>query len=134
MAQPVRLTLLLAVVFSLALLAFGLFYPAYSRVVQTPGSETVTGSATIVEVNGPAVLVTLSVPLVVTALVAWCLMRSGQAARIVAWVLVLLLFAFAVLGLASIGLLILPIAVTLAVATGWPRPDEAGSPDVPDQA
>ncbi|MFV0252275.1 MAG: hypothetical protein ACK5H2_02955 [Beutenbergiaceae bacterium] len=120
LAAPVRLALLLAAVLSIGLVAFGLFYPAYGRHVQTSDGTEFETSATIVEVNGPGVLVTLSVPLLATALVTILLAVVKQHwRRTAAWVVVGLLLAFALLGIATIGMLVLPIGLALAFATAW---------------
>lgn len=114
-------SLLLAAVLSLAVLAFAVFYPAYSGVEGTSDGTGVGTSQTMVEQNGWGVLIPFSIPLAATILVWACLTTSPRGwGRRIAWVLVGLLFVFAVLGMATIGVLFVPIAVALAFAAAWP--------------
>jgi hypothetical protein len=73
-------------------------------------SETRTSSETLVESEGPSVLVTLAVP-VVPAVVALTV-RRRTATKVAAWLTGL----FCLVGAMSIGLFYVPAAVTLGLA------------------
>lgn len=83
-------------------------------------SEVVRYSASVVEVNGVGVLVPLLIPVAVTGLalmmvLAW---KEGSIRRtILLWILTAALLGFCVLGLLSVGLMYVPAAVTLAIAS-----------------
>lgn len=120
-----RIALIAAAAWSLLLLVAAFTFPAYgtfssSASVDENGSlatgAEITGTATLVGVNGLYAALLVGIPLVVTAVVAVLLRVGVRPARIAAWVLVGLLGAFTVLGLMSIGLFILPVTVALVVA------------------
>jgi D-alanyl-lipoteichoic acid acyltransferase DltB (MBOAT superfamily) len=120
-------------VWSAALLAFA-FVPTYATVWSGPHGSTIRSTRSLVSVNGHFVLVVLAVPLVISVLVGLALLfsrhRVGLAA---AWSLTLLLAAFNLLALLSIGLLVVPATAALVAAcalsgTERMRP-EAGLPD-----
>lgn len=98
----------LAFVWSVGLLAAALFAPAY-------------GSTTLVEENGSGVLLVVAFPAVISAAVWLALWRrctrGGPVSGAVAWTCVSILVVFCLLGLASIGLFVIPVAVLLACAT-----------------
>lgn len=110
-----------------ALVVLAFTYPAYEG-LHVEGGVTTGSTATLVEINGPGVIIPVLVPLVATALVAVALTRGPQrAGRLVAWALVALLLCFAVIAMFSIGLYVLPVVVALAIATAWPRADQQRS-------
>jgi hypothetical protein len=85
------------------------------------GSVTsTTRTATLLEVNGPGVLVVVSIPLtavaVVSVLLLWRRRRRRNGAGPLAWTIVGLLGVLAFLGMLSIGIFILPAAALLALA------------------
>jgi hypothetical protein len=117
--------LVLAAVWSIALMALALVAPVYSgetgsATMAEDGTVTTSATsstATMVQVNGAYVLVLLAIPLVITGLVALLLRFRGRPAALIgAWVLTGLLGAFCVLGLMSIGLFIVPVVLGLVVA------------------
>ena len=124
--------LVLAAVWSVALIVLALVAPAYqtgsdSATMAPDGTTTITtgttGTATMVQVNGIWVVLLLCIPLAVTGLVALLLRFADRTeARIGAWALTLLLCGFCVLGLMSVGLFIAPIAAALVVACVAVRP------------
>jgi hypothetical protein len=113
-----------AFAWALALVAAALLAPVYTGA--GPGGTT---SSTLVQENGPRVLLVMVVPAVLSA-IAWaalhrrCSKGSRRAARL-AWAIVSALAAIAVLGVASIGLFVLPVAILLAAAVVI-TPDGAG--------
>ena len=98
----------LALVWSIGLLAAALFAPAY-------------GSTTLVQENGSGVLLVVAFPAVISAAVWLALWRrctrGGAVSGVVAWTCVSLLGVFCLIALASIGLFVIPVAVLLACAT-----------------
>jgi hypothetical protein len=97
----------LAGVWSIGLFVAALLAPVY-------------GSATLVEENGSRVLLVMAVPAVISAAVWLALWRKctrgGSVSGVVAWTSVSLLSVFCLLALASIGMLVIPVAVLLAWA------------------
>jgi hypothetical protein len=98
---------LLAFVWSAGLFIAALTVPEY-------------GSATLVDENGSGVLVVMAVPAVIS-LAVWLALwlkctRGGTVSGIVAWTCVSLLAMFCVVGLASIGMFVIPVALLLAGA------------------
>jgi hypothetical protein len=80
----------------------------------------VYGSETLVDENGRGVLLVIAVPAFITALV-WIALwrkcsRGGRVSEYFAWTCISGLGGFCVLGLASIGLLVVPVALLLARA------------------
>ena len=122
MARRAQVALALAAVWGAVLLAAAVTVPVYA--VESGGAApdgellTSSGSATLVEVNGPGVLLVAAAPLVATVLVAALLSAQPRrrTARVAAWAPVGLLAGLAVLGLATVGVFLLPVVVALAVA------------------
>ena len=122
MARRARAALTLAAVWGAGLLVAAVTVPVYA--VESGGTArgggllTSSGSATLVEVNGPGVLIVAAAPLLATVLVAVLLSAQTRrrAARVAAWAPVGLLAGLAVLGLATVGVFLLPVVVALAVA------------------
>lgn len=117
-------TAALALLAALAASAYWTFAPAYESYVTTggvgitaPGGLSGGAAAsreTLLEVQGPGVLVILAVPVVISALPL--LVRSPGARAGVGWLSAFLVTAFALLGGFSIGLLYLPAAAVLWAA------------------
>ncbi len=114
-----------ALLASLALIGLALLAPAYTTSEtsssSSDGTRTVREySQTLVAAEGASVLIVLAIPLVVSLAVSAALWLGR---RRTAWVLTGALGCFAVLGLASIGLFVLPavLALALACGTGQPR-------------
>ncbi|MFL5909137.1 MAG: hypothetical protein ACJ768_00985 [Gaiellaceae bacterium] len=109
-----------AFAWSLVLVAAALVVPVYSGTTQSGSGPRISTSATLVDVNGTQALLVIAVPALLTAIAGIALHRrctrgSRQATRL-AWVAVYVLAAFGILGAASIGLFVLPVAVLLAAA------------------
>ena len=84
---------------------------------------TYSGGATLVQVNGTGVLVTLSVPVVVAALpLPW----RGSRWQVVSIVSTVLLWVFCLIGILTIGVALVPAAICAlvgaAMPVGPPRP------------
>lgn len=128
--RPTRVLLWIGAAWSAALVVAALLVPAYTTGATSSPGPLGTGSpkgppalsttATLVQVNGIKVLALVGLPLVVVALVAWALGRRrarGQAgAGPVAWTLTVLVGLFALAGMLTIGIFVLPVAVLLVVA------------------
>ena len=83
------------------------------------GGEVVSVSASMIEINGPGVLIPLLVPVALTAIgLLNVLTWDGRNSRssILLWVSVVLLIVFCVLAMFSIGMFYLPAALTLLVS------------------
>lgn len=102
------------------------FVPVYQGVSVTasmpggPAGETTKHTRTLVEVNGLWVLTLLLVPILLSgvALLAIVLTDAGQARRrALLWTPTLALLVFCVVGVFSIGLFYVPVALALLVAT-----------------
>ena len=105
-----------ASLWGLALLTGAWLLPVYSS------------GSTLIEVNGPGVLVPVGVPALVAVLVGLALhrkcARGSRSSGYVAGVLVGLLVAFCVVSMFSIGVFVLPVAMLLTIAaTLTPSPD-----------
>jgi|HubBroStandDraft_6_1064221.scaffolds.fasta_scaffold73106_3 hypothetical protein len=106
-----------AFVWSAALVGAVFVLPFYgSSSVSSTGAHS-SPSLTLIQVNGPGVLVPMGIPLIIVALV-WAALhrkcsRGGRAARYVAWTLVGMLAAGCLVAIASVGLLIAPVAALL---------------------
>jgi hypothetical protein len=117
----VRIALVAAALWSVALVVGALTLPVYSGDVAGTGSTGATfgGStgATLVEVNGWWGLVLASVPLAASVLVAALLLGpGGRAAQVAAAVVVALLGGLTVLSLLTVGLFLAPAVVALGLA------------------
>lgn len=105
-----------AFVWSVGLLAAALFAPVY-------------GSATLVDENGPRALLVAMVPALISVVV-WVALwrmctRGGRLSGYIAWTFVSVLGAFCLLGLASIGLFVAPVAGLLCWAASLAPPGPA---------
>lgn len=127
MRPSARLAAAFAALWSLGLFVGALTVPAYSgSSAGTTSADEPTGSttsSTLVEVNGPGVLVALAIPFISTVVVAALLLLQHRVAAPVlpwlvatAWLAVAACGALALLGLLSIGIFVLPVAVALAVS------------------
>ena len=100
--------------------AFFLFVPAYSGTEITLGG-TVQKTATLVEMNGPWVVLLLLTPISLScmATVGVIMTRFSRRRRLIMmWVGTSLLLSFCLIGLASIGLVYLPSLLVLVLAVG----------------
>jgi hypothetical protein len=109
-----------AVVWSALLVVGALVLPAYGTSSQSATLEgtvntepVMTGTDTLVGVNGQGVLLVVGIPLIVTMLVAAALAFRR---RRIGWVLTAILGLFTLLAMLSIGIFILPTTLALVVA------------------
>lgn len=124
LACPIALGL--AAVAGVALFVAALVAPAYRResVQSTPGAApvVVSTSSTLVEQNGAWVLALVAIPAVAVVVVAGSIHLRRRADRAaagaIAWVAVGVLWLLALLGAATIGIFVMPIALLLTVASG----------------
>jgi hypothetical protein len=104
---------------ALAVLPVAFLAPAYGG-ESSSSTGTIATTNTLVGVNGLWVIWLLCIP-VFLALTAWtglhlrCSRGSGWGTRI-AWSSVVLLWAFALIGIASVGFFLIPTALLLVVA------------------
>ena len=100
--------------------AFFLFGPAYRGAEITPDG-TLQKTATLVEMNGPWVVLLLLTPISLScmATVGVIMTRFSRRRRLIMmWVGTGLLLSFCLIGLASIGLVYLPSLLVLVLAAG----------------
>lgn len=111
------IALLGAAMWGLGLVVAGFLVPAYQSTEMSSSGELTQSTETLVGMNGPGVVVVLSVPFLATLLVAAALLaRSRRAALPFAWGLTALLALFNLLGMLTIGIFILPVTAALVVA------------------
>ena len=109
-----------AVTWSTALVGGAFTLPVYSSSATSSTGARVFGTLTLVAVNGLGVLVPVGIPLLISALVSFALhrkcSRGGPFAGRLAWMLVAVLALGCVVAAASIGLLVVPVALLLGLA------------------
>lgn len=107
-----------AFVWALGLILAALLVPVYSQAESTSSGLTLT-TVTLVQENGPSVLIPVAVPALICTVVGLALrrkcLRGGRRSGTVAWVGVGLLAVFALLSGLSIGIFVVPVALLL----GW---------------
>jgi hypothetical protein len=115
----VRLTAA-ALVWSAGLLIAAVVLPVYGDRTTTSSQGITLTSATLVQVNGARALIIVAIPLVASLGAALALYRrwvTGAAwSGPVAWTMIAVLAAEALLGILSIGVFVLPVVILLAVA------------------
>lgn len=117
-----RIALVLALVWSALLVLAGFTLPLYgfssssATLDGSSGTDEITGTATLVQVNGWTAVLVLAIPLAVVLVVGGLLVVGGRGPRVVAWAITALLGVFTVLALLSVGLFIVPVVVALVVA------------------
>lgn len=109
-----------AIAWSVALLVGAATLPFYSGSqvsLGCPGCPEVYSeqTRTLLEVNGPRVLLVVGVPLAMSLLVAITLW-TGRPSVAGAWVLIALLWFFSLLAIVSIGMFVAPAALLLTLA------------------
>ena len=120
------MALVIAAVWGVAVVVVGFLVPMYASVTESSSGEQTQGTGTLVGVNGPGAVVVLGLPLLVTLAVGSALWQGARRGAVaVAWTLAALLAAFTVLSMASIGMLVVPIAAALLVACAVHRPRSA---------
>lgn len=110
--------LAVALGWSVALIVVVVVVPVYTW-QESSSTNVVTGdSATLVEVNGTGVLLTVAVPLVLSAAVVGALWLRGnrRGGGPLAWVCAGLCVAFTLVAMLSIGPLVVPVAGCLLYA------------------
>ena len=94
--------------------------PVYSSSATSSTGAHVSRSLTLIAVNGLGVLVPIGIPLLISALVWFALhckcSRGGRFAGYLAWMLVVVLALGCVVAAASIGVLVVPVALLLGLA------------------
>jgi hypothetical protein len=109
-----------AFVWSAALVAAAFVLPLYGSSSTSSTRVHSSASLTLVQVNGPGVLIPMGVPLIIVALV-WATLhrkcsRGGRVPGYAAWTFVGMLGAGCLVAIASVGLLIAPVAALLCCA------------------
>lgn len=115
-----------ALAWSLALIPVAFLAPVYSGERSNSTAPSIHTSATLVDVNGAWVLVPVAVPALL-ALVVWVALsrrEHSRAARLIAIATVVVLGAFNLLAMLSIGIFIVPATVLAAWAV-WGSPTAA---------
>jgi hypothetical protein len=117
--------LAVATAWGVGLILAALLVPAYSSTTTTSSGHFVSSSASLVQQNGPRVLLPVSAPLVAVGIVGALLVHRRRAALpgagIASWVVVAVLGVVSVLGILTIGPFILPVtALLLAVCSRSP--------------
>lgn len=112
------MALAVAVVWSAALIIAATRAPVYRSTTETSSGTVTHDSATLVEENGPAVLLPIGVPLLVSVIVGYALWRreASRGAGPVAWTFTGLLAGFNLVAMLSIGPFLVPVTASLAVA------------------
>ena len=112
------MALAVALIWSAGLVVAAAVAPAYQSMTETSSGTVTQGSATLVDENGPEVLLPVGAPLLVTVIVGYALWRreASRGAGPIAWTFTGLLAGFNVVAMLSIGLLMVPVTASLAVA------------------
>jgi hypothetical protein len=109
-----------AFLWSAALVGAAFLLPLYGSSSTSSTGAHSSSSLTLVQVNGLGVLIPVGVPLIIVALV-WAALhrkcsRGGRVAGYAAWTFVGMLAAGCLVAIASVGLLIAPVAALLCCA------------------
>jgi uncharacterized membrane protein YhaH (DUF805 family) len=109
-----------AFVWSAALVGAAFVLPLYGGSSTSSTGVHPSASLTLVQINGPRVLIPMGLPLIIVAL-AWAALhrkcsRGGRVPGYVAWTFVGVLAAGCLAGIASVGWLIVPVAGLLSCA------------------
>jgi hypothetical protein len=125
---PLFLTLAIAWSSALIVLALVLHQPTSTSgdvgSYEPVGTRLIT-SMTLVQENGPKVLIPVGLPLVLSLCVAMLMLshyRRRPLANAGVWVCAGLLLALSLLGILSVGLFILPVAVFVVLAAAYASP------------
>jgi hypothetical protein len=102
---------------SAALVGAAFVLPLYGSSSTSSTGAHSSAALTLVQVNGPWALIPMGLPLIIVALV-WAALyrkcsRRGRVPRYVAWTFVGLLVTGCLVAIASVGLLIVPVAALL---------------------
>jgi hypothetical protein len=109
-----------AFLWSAALVGAAFVLPLYGSSSTSSTGAHSSASLTLVQVNGPRVLIPVGLPLIIVALV-WAALhrkcsRGGRVPGYLAWTFVGILAAGCLVAIASVGLLIVPVAALLVCA------------------
>ena len=118
-----------ALAWSLALIPAAFYAPAYHGERSSSTGAIIHTSATLVHVNGDWVLIVVAVPALLSAVV-WIALAHRERSRVaslVASATVVVLGAFNMLAILSIGIFIVPATAALAWAV-WRNPAATASP------
>jgi hypothetical protein len=117
---------LVALVLSVAASLLLLVLPVYESSTTSSSGAEMSGTSTLLETQGPGVMVTLAVPILLTAVP---LLLQGRARGAVSLVCTLLLGIGTLLALLSIGVFYLPALVcSIAATTAAFRPPASAQP------
>jgi hypothetical protein len=110
-----------AFAWSAALVGAAFVLPLYGSSSTSSTGAHFSAGPTLIDVNGPSALIPMGIPLVVVALV-WAALhrkcaRGGRIPNAIAWSFAGVLAAGCLVAIASVGLLILPVAALLLCAT-----------------
>ena len=113
-----RISVAIALVWGIGLVIAALALPVYQSSGESSSGGSTGGSATLVAVNGWHALIVAAVPLAAAVVIGCALWRRAgrQGAGVLAWIVAALLIGFTVLGMLSVGALILPATIALVVA------------------
>ena len=115
----VRLTCA-ALIWSLGLVVAAVFIPTYGGQTVSDSNGLTLTARTAVQVHGLRAVIAIAVPVVATLVVGWALYRRRLDGRrhsaAVAWTAIVVVAVVALLGIPSVGLFMLPVAVLLALA------------------
>ena len=122
MRRAEQVSLIVAIASGLLLVVAALVAPVYTTQTSAGSSArystAVTGSATLVQVNGLRVLLVCAVPLVCALVVGVLLWRRAgkPGAGPFAWTVTAVLAGFNLLAMLSIGVFVLPVTAALIIA------------------
>ena len=116
-------------VWSAALVGAAFVLPLYGSSSTSSTGAHSSASVTLVQVNGPRVLIPMGLPLIIVALV-WVALhrkcsRGGRVPGYVAWTFVGILAAGCLVAIASVGSLVVPVVVLLSCAAAITPPGGA---------
>lgn len=128
-----RISLAIALVWGIGLIIAALALPVYQSSGASSSGGVAGGSATLVAVNGWHALIVAAAPLAAAVVIGWALWRRAgrEGAGVLAWIVTGLLTGLTVLGMLSVGVLVLPATVALVVACvnhGLPPRSVVGRP------
>ena len=121
-----RLLQWIALVLGVAASALLAFLPVYSGVTSDSNGISIETSATLVQVNGPSVLILLAIPITISLVPLFTRGRAWQPLSIAA---AILLGIVVFLGILSIGIFFMPAMIVEVIAACLPT--RAASPAVP---
>ncbi len=118
MRRAEQVSLAVALAWGLLLVVAAMVAPVYSTQTSAGSGPAVTGSATLVQVNGWPVLLVCAVPLACALLVGALLRRRAgkPGAGPVACTVTAVLAGFNLLAMLSIGVFVLPVTAALIIA------------------